>query len=196
MISTSTAINATLYPKLNFNLIRDMAPIAGLVRGPFLMAVNSSSLIKTVPDFIAYAKANPGKISMASSGIGSGPHMTGELFKMMAGVDLVHVPYRGEAPALTDLIGDQVQVIFSSTPPAIEYIRTGRLRALAVTGASRLAAIANIPTVSEIVPGYEASAWWGVALLHFLLLSCCRKCGGIHRNEWRTVSGPHALVFL
>jgi tripartite-type tricarboxylate transporter receptor subunit TctC len=161
MISTSTAINATLYPKLNFNLIRDMAPIA-LVRGPFLMVVNSSSPINTVLDFIAYAKANPGKISMASSGIGSGPHMTGELFKMMAGVDLVHVPYRGEAPALTDLIGDQVQVIFSSTPPAIEYIRTGRLRALAVTGASRLAAIANIPTVSEIVPGYEASAWWGV----------------------------------
>jgi tripartite-type tricarboxylate transporter receptor subunit TctC len=137
MISTSTAINATLYPKLNFNLIKDMAPIAGLVRGPFLMVVNSSSPINTVLDFIAYAKANPGKLSMASSGIGSGPHMTGELFKMMAGVDLVHVPYRGEAPALTDLIGDQVQVIFSSTPPAIEYVRTGRLRALAVTGASR-----------------------------------------------------------
>jgi tripartite-type tricarboxylate transporter receptor subunit TctC len=162
MISTSTAINATLYPKLNFNLIRDMAPIAGLVRGPFLMVVNSSSSIKTVLDFIAYAKANPGKMSMASSGIGSGPHMTGELFKMMAGVDLVHVPYRGEAPALTDLIGDQVQVIFSSTPPAIEYIRTGKLRALAVTGASRLTAIPDVPTVSEIVPGYDANAWWGI----------------------------------
>lgn len=162
MVSTPHAINATLYEKLNFNFIRDIAPVASLVRGPGVMVVNPSFPAMTVPEFIAYAKANPGKINMASSGMGSGSHMTGELFKMMTGVNMVHVPYRGGAPALTDMLGGQVQVMFNAIPESIEYIRAGRLRALAVTTATRVDALPNIPTVAEFVPGYEASSWWGL----------------------------------
>jgi tripartite-type tricarboxylate transporter receptor subunit TctC len=161
-VSASNAINATLYDKLNFNFIRDIAPVASLVRSPNVMVVNPTVPAKTVPEFIAYAKANPGKINMASSGIGTTPHLAGELFKTMTGVNIQHVPYRGAAPALTDLIAGQVQLYFVTTPVSIEYIRTGKLRALAVTTATRSEALPDIPSVSEFVPGYEASAWWGV----------------------------------
>ena len=162
LVSTSNAINATLYDKLNFNFIRDIAPVAGIIRVPHVMEVNPSVPAKTVPEFIAYAKANPGKINMASAGIGAAPHVSGELFKMMTGVDMVHVPYRGAAPALTDLLGGQVQVMFDTMPSSIEYIRAGKLRALAVTTATRSEALPDIPTVGDFVPGYEASAWYGV----------------------------------
>ena len=162
LVGSANAINATLYDKLNFNFIRDIAPVAGIIRAPYVMVVNPSVPAKTVPEFIAYAKANPGKINMASAGIGTAPHVTGELFKMMAGVDMVHVPYRGAAPALTDLLGGQVQVMFATTVSSIEYIRAGRLRALAVTTATRSEALPDIPTVGEFVPGYEASDWYGV----------------------------------
>ena len=158
----SNAINATLYDKLNFNFIRDIAPVAGVIRGPYVMVVNPSVPAKTVPEFIAYAKANPRKLNMASAGTGTGRHIAGELFKMMAGVDMVHVPYRGGGPALTDLLGGQVQVMFPTTVASIEYIRAGRLRALAVTTATRSDALPDIPTVGEFVPGYEASNWYGV----------------------------------
>ena len=161
-VGPNDAINATLYDKLNFNFIRDIAPVAGIIVVPFVMVVNPSVPAKTVPEFIAYAKANPGKLSMASGGVGSGPHVAGELFKMTAGVNLVHVPYRGGGPALTDLLGGQVQVMFPGTVSSIEYIKTGRLRALAVTTATRWDALPDIPTVGEFVPGYEASAWWGI----------------------------------
>jgi tripartite-type tricarboxylate transporter receptor subunit TctC len=163
MVGSDTgAINATLYDKLNFNFIRDIAPVAGIIVVPFFMVVNASVPAKTVPEFIAYAKANPGKLGMASGGVGSGPHVAGEMFKMMAGVNLVHVPYRGGGPALTDLLGGQVQVMFPGTVSSIEYIKAGRLRALAVTTATRWDALPDIPTVGEFVPGYEASAWWGI----------------------------------
>jgi tripartite-type tricarboxylate transporter receptor subunit TctC len=158
----SAAINATLYDKLNFNFIRDIAPVAGIIRVANVMEVNPSFPAKTVPEFIDYAKANPGKINFASGGNGAPPHVSGELFKMMTGVDIVHIPYRGLAPALTDLIGGQVQVMFGTMPPSIEYIRAGKLRALAVTTATRSAALPDIPTVGEFVPGYEASTWYGV----------------------------------
>jgi tripartite-type tricarboxylate transporter receptor subunit TctC len=162
LIAPSAAINATFYDKLNFNLIRDIAPVAGLIRAPFVMEVNPLVLASTVPEFIAYAKANPGKINFASSGIGSSIHLSAELFKMMTGINMLHVPYRGSGPALTDLIGGQVQVMFSSMPESIEYIRTGKLRALALTTATRSEALPDIPTVGEFVPGYEVSGWWGV----------------------------------
>ena len=163
LVSSDSAINATLYEKLSFNFIRDIAPVAGIVRLPFLMLVNPSVPAKTVPEFIAYAKANPGKINMASSGIGTAPHLAGELFKTMAGLNnLVHVPYRGGAPALTDLISGQVQVMFLSPAASIEYIRSGRLRALAVTSATRWEGLPDLPTVVDFLPGYEASAWFGV----------------------------------
>ena len=161
-VSASNAINATLYDKLNYNFIRDIAPVASIIRTPLVMVVNPSVPAKTVPEFIAYAKANPGKINMASPGIGTTPHLAGELFKVMTGVNIQHVPYRGAAPALTDLIAGQVQLYFVTTPVSIEYIRTGKLRALAVTTATRSEALPDIPSVSEFVPGYEASAWWGV----------------------------------
>jgi tripartite-type tricarboxylate transporter receptor subunit TctC len=161
-VSASNAINATLYDKLNFNFIRDIAPVASLVRAPNVMVVNPTVPAKTVPELIAYAKANPGKINMASPGIGTTPHLAGELFKTMTGVNIQHVPYRGAAPALTDLIAGQVQLYFVTTPVSIEYIKTGKLRALAVTTATRSEALPDIPSVSEFVPGYEASAWWGV----------------------------------
>jgi tripartite-type tricarboxylate transporter receptor subunit TctC len=162
MAGTFNAINATLYDKLNFNFIRDIAPVAGIMRVPEVMVINPSVPAKTVPEFIAYAKANPGKISMASGGIGTPGHVDGELFKMMAGVDLVHVPYRGGGPVMTDLLGGQVQVLFGSTSLTIEQIRAGKLRALAVTTATRWEGLPDLPTVSEFLPGYEASAWSGV----------------------------------
>ena len=162
LAATTNAVNVTFYEKLGFNFIRDIAPVAGIIRAPYVMAVNPTVPAKTLPEFIAYANANPGKISMASPGIGGGPHIAGELFKMMAGVNMVHVPYRGGGPALTDLVGGQVQVYFASTVGSIEYIRTGRLRALAVTTATRSEALPDVPTVDEFVPGYEASAWFGV----------------------------------
>jgi tripartite-type tricarboxylate transporter receptor subunit TctC len=162
LATPANAINATLYDKLNFNFIRDIAPVASIIRAPNVMLVSSSLPAKTVPEFIAYAKANPGKVNMASSGVGASSHLSGELFKMMAGVDMVHVPYRGTPSAITDLLGGQVQVMFATVPTVIEYIRAGTLRALAATTATRLEALPDIPTVSEFVPGYEASAWWGV----------------------------------
>jgi tripartite-type tricarboxylate transporter receptor subunit TctC len=162
LIPPDSAINATLYDKLNFNFLRDIAPVAGVFRGAYVMVVNPSVPANTVPEFIAYAKANSGKINMASVGIGSGPHIAGELFKMMAGVNMVHVPYRGGGPALTDLLGGQVQVMFPGTVASIEYIRAGRLRVLAVTTATRSEALPGIPTMGEFVPGYEASQWFGI----------------------------------
>jgi tripartite-type tricarboxylate transporter receptor subunit TctC len=161
-VSAPNAINATLYEKINFNFIRDIAPVASIARGAFVLVANSSISAKTVPEFITYAKANPGKISMASDGIGSGPHVAGELFKAMAGVDMLHVPYRGGPAALTDLIGGQVQVHFSVLSFAIEHIRTGKVRALAVTTTARSQALPEIPTVGEFLKGYEASAWQGI----------------------------------
>jgi tripartite-type tricarboxylate transporter receptor subunit TctC len=162
LVVTANAVNATLYEHLNFNFIRDIAPVASINTVPFVMLVNPSFPAKTVPEFIAYAKANPGKISMASTGTGLGPHMNGELFKLVAGVDLLHVPYRGgDAPALTDLLGGQVQVYFGTVAGSIEHVRAGKLRALAVTTATRLDVLPDIPTVGEFVPGYEAIGWQG-----------------------------------
>jgi len=163
LVAPANAINASLYEKLNYNFIRDMAPIAGLIRFPNVIVLNPSVPAKTVPEFIAYAKANPGKLNMASSGAGSTIHVSGELFKMMAGVDLVHVPYRGGAPALTDLISGQVQVMFDNVPTSIEFIRAGKLRPLAVTTAARSDVLPDLPTVADFLPGYEASAWYGLA---------------------------------
>jgi tripartite-type tricarboxylate transporter receptor subunit TctC len=162
LVGPPNAINATLYEKLNFNFLRDIAPVAGIVRAPNVMEVNPSVPAKTVSEFITYAKASPGKVNMASAGNGTGPHMAGELFKMMAGVNVVHVPYRGSGPALVDLLGGQVQVMFDALPPSMEHIRTAKLRALAVTTAVRSPALPDVPTVSEFVPGYEASASFGV----------------------------------
>jgi tripartite-type tricarboxylate transporter receptor subunit TctC len=162
LAGTPNAINATLYEKLNFNFIRDIASIAGISRAPLVMAVHPSVPVRSIPEFIAYAKANPGKISMASAGIGAPSHVSGELFKMMAGVNLVHVPYRGAGPALVDLLAGQVQVGFPSMPSSIEYVRAGKLRALAVTSATRSDALPDIPTVGEFLPGYEASASYGI----------------------------------
>jgi tripartite-type tricarboxylate transporter receptor subunit TctC len=162
MVAPPNAVNATLYDKLNYNFIRDIAPVASIGRAPNVMAVHPSFPAKTVPEFIAYAKANPGKVNMASGGNGTSDHVAGELFKMMARIDMVHVPYRGAAPALTDLLGGQVQVMFSSMPASIQYIRAGNLRVLAATTATRLEALPDIPTVAEFVPGYEASALFGV----------------------------------
>jgi tripartite-type tricarboxylate transporter receptor subunit TctC len=158
------AINATLYDKLSFNFIRDIAPVASIYREPYVIVVHPSVPAKTVPEFIDYAKANPGKVTMASGGVGAPSHVSGELFKMRAGVNLVHVPYRGGGPAVTGLLGGQVQVMFAPTPPSIEHIRSGKLRALAVTTATRLDALPDIPTVGEFVPGYEASNWYGVGI--------------------------------
>ena len=161
-VGAPAAINATLYDKLNFNFIRDIAPVASIIREPLVMVVNPSVPAKTVPEFIAYAKANPGKLNMASVGNGSSPHVAGELFKMMTGVNMVHVRYRSSGPALIDLLGGQVQVMFNGAGSAIEYIRAGKLRALAVTTATRSEALPEVPTVGEFVPGYEASALFGI----------------------------------
>jgi len=162
LVAPPNAINATLYDKLKFNFIRDIAPVASMIRHPLVMLVNPAVPAKTVPEFIAYAKANPGKINFASIGIGSTPHVAVELFKTLAGINMIHVPYRSEAPALTDLLVGQVHVSFRPIPPSIEYIRAGRLRAVAVTTATYSEALPNVPTVGEFVPGYEASSWYGV----------------------------------
>jgi tripartite-type tricarboxylate transporter receptor subunit TctC len=162
LVGTDQAMNVTLYDKLKFNFIRDITPVGGITRASLVMVVNPSSSAKTVPEFIAYAEANSGKLSMGSGGIGTGGHVSGELFKMMTGVNMIHVPYRGDAPAITDLLGGQVQVMFGGMTALIEYIRTGRLRALAVTTATRSEALPNVPTVGDFLPGYEASFWFGV----------------------------------
>jgi tripartite-type tricarboxylate transporter receptor subunit TctC len=162
MANTAAAINATLYDKLSFNFIRDIAPVAGVMRGGYVVEVHPSFPAKTLPEFIAYAKANPATINMGSAGSGASDHMAGELFKMMTGVNLVHVPYRGAAPALADLLGAQVQVMFGSLPASIEYIKSGKLRGLAVTTSTRSDALPDLPTVGDFVPGYEASGWYGV----------------------------------
>jgi tripartite-type tricarboxylate transporter receptor subunit TctC len=162
LVSTSATVGATFYQNLNFNFIRDVAPVAGVVRVPLVMVVNPSVPARTVPEFIAYAKANPGEINMASVGNGTTPHMAGELFKMMAGVDMLHVPYRGAAPALTDLLGGRAQVMFEGILSLVEHIRAGRLRPLAVTPATRSPLLPNVPTVGEFLPGYEASVWFGI----------------------------------
>src|ERR1700730_10969509 len=162
LVAPANAINATLYDKLSFDFIRDIAPVAGIIRFPNVVVVNPSVAAKTIPELIAYAKANPGKLNMASGGNGSTAHVSGELFKIMTGIDMVHVVYRGLAPALTDLLAGQVQVIFDSLPNSIASIRAGRLRALGTTTATRLEVLPDIPTVGETVPGYEASAMAGV----------------------------------
>jgi tripartite-type tricarboxylate transporter receptor subunit TctC len=162
LVTSVNATNTTLYEKLSFDFIRDIVPVAGITREPLIMQVNPSLPVKTVPEFIAYAKANPGKINMASAGNGTGPHVAGELFKMMTGVDMIHVPYRGTAPALTDLLGGQVQVMFAPMSASIEHIRAGKLRALAMASAMRSQALPHIPTLGDVVPGYEASVWVGL----------------------------------
>jgi tripartite-type tricarboxylate transporter receptor subunit TctC len=159
---SSNATNATFYERLNFNFIRDINPVASVMRVPNIVLVHPSVPAKTIPEFIAYAKANPGKISMASGGMGTPGHLSGELFKMTTGINLVHVPYRGSAPALSDLLGGQVQVYFPGMTGTIEYIRSGKLRALAVTTATRAQALPDLPTVGEFVPGFEASQWYGL----------------------------------
>jgi len=164
LVNPANAINTTLYPKLSFNFIRDIAPVAGIMRVPNVMEVNPSVPAKTVAEFIAYAKANPGKINWATSGNGTSVHLSGELFKIMTGVELTHIPYKGSAPALTDLIAGTVHVIFDNMPPSLPHIRAGTLRALAVTTNVRSDALPEIPTVAETVPGYEASAFYGVGV--------------------------------
>ena len=163
LVNPANAINATLYPKLSFNFLRDVAPIAGIMRVPNVMEVNPQVPAKTVAEFIAYAKANPGKINWATSGNGTSVHLSGELFKMMTGVQLTHIPYKGSAPALTDLLAGTVDVIFDNMPPSLPHIRAGKLRALAVTTNVRSEALPDVPTVGEAVPGYEASAFFGMA---------------------------------
>jgi len=162
LVTTSNMINATLYEKLSYNFIRDIAPVASIGRGPLVMEVNPSFPARTVPELIAYAKANPGKINVASGGNGTSPHVSSELFKMMAGLDMVHVPYRGISQALTDLIGGQVQLMFDTTAGSIGYIRSGKLRPLAVTTATRIPALPDVPPLADFVPGYESSAFNGV----------------------------------
>jgi tripartite-type tricarboxylate transporter receptor subunit TctC len=164
LVNVASAANATLYDRLKFKVVRDIAPVAGIVRTPSVMVVNPSFPATTVPEFIAYAKANPGKINMGSGGVGSGNHLFGELFKIMAGVNMTHVPYRGEAPALADMLGGQVQVVFGSMPATFEYIRSGSLRPLAVTTATRSEALPDIPTIGDFVPGYESVGWAGVGV--------------------------------
>ena len=162
LVTASNAINATLYDKLGFNFIRDIAPVAGIIRYPLVMQVNPSFPAKTVPEFISHTKSNPGKVSYGSGGIGTSIHVASELFKMMAGIDMIHVPYRGGAPAMTDLMGGQIQVVFNPVPESMEHIKAGKLRPLAVTGATRSEALPDVPTVGDSVPGFEASALQGI----------------------------------
>jgi tripartite-type tricarboxylate transporter receptor subunit TctC len=163
LANVSNAINATFYTKLNFNFIRDTTPVAAIMRMPNVMLVNPSVPAKTVPEFISYAKGNPGKINMASAGIGSGGHLAGELFKMMTGVNMIHVPFRGNGPALTALLGGQVEVQFATLASSVEFIRTGKLRALGITTAKRSDALSDLPAIDESVKGYEESSWYGIA---------------------------------
>jgi len=162
LVAPANAINATLYDKLNFNFIKEVEPVAGLIRFPNVVVVNPSVPVKTIPELIAYAKANPGKLNMASSGNGSTIQMSGELFKMLTGINMVHVPYRGGAPALTDLIAGQVQVMFDNLPTCAEHVKSGKLRGLAVTSTTRSEVLPDLPTVADFLPGYEASAWYGI----------------------------------
>jgi tripartite-type tricarboxylate transporter receptor subunit TctC len=162
LVTASNAINATLYDKLGFSFIRDIAPVAGIIRYPLVMQVNPSFPAKTVPEFISHAKSNPGKVSYGSGGIGTSIHVASELFKMMAGIEMIHVPYRGGAPAMTDLMGGQIQVVFNPLPESMEHIKAGKLRPLAVTGATRSEALPDVPTVGDFVPGFEASALQGI----------------------------------
>jgi tripartite-type tricarboxylate transporter receptor subunit TctC len=164
LVNPANGINATLYKNLAFNFIRDIAPVAGIVRTPNVMEVTPRLPVKTVAEFIAYCKANPGKINMASSGSGTSVHLSGELFKSMTGCDMLHVPYKGAGPALTDLMGGQVDVIFDNLPSSIGHIKSGKIRALAVTSAERSPALPDLPTVAETVPGYEATAWFGIGM--------------------------------
>ena len=164
LFGNASAINATLYERLPFNFMRDIAPVAGLVSYPLVMEVSKSFPAATVSEFIAYAKANPGKVNMGSAGIGTIPHMAGEMFKVMTGVDMVHVPYRGEPPAITDMLAGQVQVMFGNITASIEHIRSGALRALAVTTAAPSSALPGVPTVGETVTGYEATGWFGMGV--------------------------------
>src|SRR6201996_5112988 len=157
------AVNASLYPHLKFDFLRDIAPVAGVIRVPLVVLVHPSVPAKDIPELIAYAKANPGKLNLASAGTGSAPHMAAELFNAMAGVSMVHVPYRGQGPALTDLIGGQVQILFAAAPGTVDYIRSGKLRALAVTSPTSADVLKELPTVASAVPGYEASQWYGIA---------------------------------
>jgi tripartite-type tricarboxylate transporter receptor subunit TctC len=187
LASTANAINATLYQKLNFNFLDDITSVAGLARGPNVMVINPLVPAKTIPEFIAYAKANPGKINMASAGNGSPQHVAGELFKMMTGINMIHVPYRGGAPALTDLLGGQVQVYFATVASSIAFINSGQLRALAVTTATRSEALPDIPTIGEYVPGYEASSWYGLGVPK----NTAEDIIGVLRNEVGTaVANP------
>src|SRR5262249_26767914 len=164
LTSMGNAVNATLFERLNYNFLRDVAPVAGISREPLGMEVHPSFPAKTVSEFITYAKANPDKVNYGSAGVGSSLHMAGELFKLMAGVELMHVPYRGSPPALTDLLAGQLQLMFSPLPPSVEYVRSGRLRALAGTTAARSQALPDVPIVGDFVPGYEASAWYGIGV--------------------------------
>ena len=164
LVASVHTINPSLYDNLGFNFMRDIAPVAGIMRVPNVMVVNPSVPAKSIPEFIAYARANPGKINMASAGIGTSQHVAGEFFKLMAGIDMVHVPYRGTAPALTDLLGGQVQVLFLSPASSIEYIRAGTLRGLAVTSAARSQALPDLPTVGDFLPGFEASLMYGIGV--------------------------------
>jgi tripartite-type tricarboxylate transporter receptor subunit TctC len=163
LATVPNAVNASLYANLKFDFVRDIAPVAGVIRVPMVVLVHPDVPAKTIPEFIAYAKANPGKVNMASAGSGSAPHMAGELFKMMTGVDMVHVPYRGQGPAMTDLLGGQVQILFAAAPGTADYVRTNKLRALAVTTAARMPDLPEVPTVGDFVAGYEASQWYGFA---------------------------------
>ncbi len=164
LVAPANAINATLYDKLNFDFLRDIVPVAGIIRFPNVVVVTPSLPVKTIPELIAYAKANPGKLNMASSGNGSTIHMSGELFKMLTGINMVHVPYRGGAPALTDLIAGQVHVMFDNVPTSAEHVKSGRLRGLAVTSTERSKVLPDLPTVADFLPGYEASAWYGLGM--------------------------------
>jgi tripartite-type tricarboxylate transporter receptor subunit TctC len=162
LVGSPNAINASLYDKLNFAFLRDIVPVAAIIRVPMVVLVHPSVAARTVPELIAYVRANPGNVNFASAGIGTPQHVAGELFKMMAGVNMAHVPYRGQGPALTDLLGGQVQVLFATSPGMIDYIRTSKLRALAVTTAARWNGLPDIPTVGDFVPGYEANSWYGI----------------------------------